>query len=493
MSYHVLNMLSEPVWLGVSFAHAAAIASIAYIVYRLYTQGKPVRNEPPMVPYTWPFIGHMFEFYGDTEAFLARCHEKYGPTFNIYVLGQVNTVLGSDLITEAMRMPSTMLSSHEANQKLFNYDFFFDIPEEFFASITSSIRGPLTQNIPALLECIEEECDHAFTEMLGDGLINDISKPISCCVERIASAAFVANKDIHFHPDIVRIMPSTVEDIANTAIFGSLPIKRLRYWLLERMSSHAQNLQAVETLITPEIIRRHTRSKEDPSYTPPMDVLQLVTNILSKDGELPNIKALGQYAMFCMIFYGEVIDSILHLVYDIAGHEHIRARLHQEQQQAVAKHGDKITREALSDMTYLDACLRESLRLNSAPIAMFRIAMQDVTFSNGISIPAGRTCFSYTRAANRNPGVYQSADEYLPERAADRPNLRATTTGPSYLALGLGRKSCPGRFIVAAKAMSIAAWLLRRYDFSTVSGRRPLNRMGLVYHPISEPFVFTKR
>ncbi|RKP09838.1 cytochrome P450, partial [Thamnocephalis sphaerospora] len=115
---------------------------------------------------------------------------------------------------------------------------------------------------------------------------------------------------------------------------------------------------------------------------------------------------------------------------------------------------------------YLEACLRESLRLNTIPLALFRQAVQNVTFANGITIPAGRVCLFNMHAMNHNASVYKDAQAYLPDRSMDQPNLRATTTSPSYVTFGLGRSSCPGRFLAVAEMMAFAAWLLRRYDFS---------------------------
>ncbi|RKP07871.1 cytochrome P450 [Thamnocephalis sphaerospora] len=197
--------------------------------------------------------------------------------------------------------------------------------------------------------------------------------------------------------------------------------------------------------------------------------------------------------MFITLFVVEVTEGATHFLYDIAGYAETRTRLYEEQQQVIAKHGDKITVEALKDMAYLEACLRESLRLNSITQAVYRLAMQDVEFSNGMRIPAGRVCFFNMHAMNRNPEFHQDANEYRPDRIADQPNVRASTITPGFVTFGLGRNACPGRFIAVAEIMTLAAWLLRRYDFTTKSGRRPENQMGATYRAIEDPVIFTKR
>ncbi|CAG8764889.1 13396_t:CDS:2, partial [Ambispora leptoticha] len=44
-------------------------------------------NEPPLVPYRYPIIGHTYDYYHDPANFLQKCKEKYGEPFSLYILG----------------------------------------------------------------------------------------------------------------------------------------------------------------------------------------------------------------------------------------------------------------------------------------------------------------------------------------------------------------------------------------------------------------------
>ncbi|RKP04569.1 cytochrome P450, partial [Thamnocephalis sphaerospora] len=182
-------------------------------------------------------------------------------------------------------------------------------------------------------------------------------------------------------------------------------------------------------------------------------------------------------------------------LYDIAGNAEMRANLYQEQQDIIAQHGTDFTKEALQDMTFLEACLRETLRVHTNFTFSFRVAMRDVTFSNGKHIPAGRNCIVHTRSENRQPDVHTDAEVYMPERAIGPTGQHlATTPGPGYITFGMGRKICPGRFFAVGMLKVLASMLVRDYDFSTESGTRPANKThdDGNYLPQPEPILFKK-
>ncbi|RKP05527.1 cytochrome P450 [Thamnocephalis sphaerospora] len=184
-----------------------------------------------------------------------------------------------------------------------------------------------------------------------------------------------------------------------------------------------------------------------------------------------------------------------HFIYDVAAHADLRAKMYEEQQQVIAKHGTAFSKEALRDMTYMEACLRETLRLNVNGPGTTRMARSDHTFSNGISIPAGRVCLVHTRAVNRDPDIYKAAEEYLPERAADQSNPHAATVMPGYVTFGMGPSACPARFFAVNELKMLMSCLLRRYDFTTASGKRPVEKIQRTteYLPVDEPIIFTAR
>ncbi|RKP07147.1 cytochrome P450 [Thamnocephalis sphaerospora] len=249
-------------------------------------------------------------------------------------------------------------------------------------------------------------------------------------------------------------------------------------------------------MLLPEIARRFAAAADDPKFVAPVDLLQFICDSCSRSSGTNAPKDVINLVMFTIfISLSDITFHGTHFLYDIAGRPEMRAKLYEEQQQIVAKHGTAFTKEALQDMTYMDACLRETLRLHTGATNAARMSLREVTFANGMSIPAGRLCLVHTWAANRRSDYHGAADDYMPERTAGQPGVCASTTGPSYTTFGMGRTPCPGRFFAISEIKSLAAWLLRRYEFATESGRRPGNKTQKFgeYLPVPEPVVFAPR
>ncbi|CAG8823281.1 1006_t:CDS:10 [Gigaspora margarita] len=72
-------------------------------IFRLIKRPRIDSNEPPLVPYRYPIIGHTYDFLFNTENFLKECKEKYGDLFSIYILGSVKTIAGADCAPEVFK------------------------------------------------------------------------------------------------------------------------------------------------------------------------------------------------------------------------------------------------------------------------------------------------------------------------------------------------------------------------------------------------------
>ncbi|RKP08723.1 cytochrome P450 [Thamnocephalis sphaerospora] len=252
----------------------------------------------------------------------------------------------------------------------------------------------------------------------------------------------------------------------------------------------------LDSIILPEIARRRAAAEKDPKFIPPKDLLQLFCDSSTPEGIKEAPRDVISYIMFVTtVSTFDVALPATNFLYDIASHPKVREKIYQEQQQIIARHGTAFSKEALRDMTYLDACLRETLRLHADAVIVARTAMRDVTLSNGTCIPKGRFCFMHVRAFNRAPKFHKNADEYLPDRTADLPSQRAVTRSPGYVTFGLGRRACPGRFLAVDMLKSLAAWLLRNYDFTIEPGQHTADgTYGSSDHlSAPRPILFTPR
>ncbi|CRK24704.1 hypothetical protein BN1708_003845 [Verticillium longisporum] len=101
--------------------------------------------------------------------------------------------------------------------------------------------------------------------------------------------------------------------------------------------------------------------------------------------------------------------------------------------------------KALQDATLVDSFVREVLRMKGDTVNAVRVAVRDVELA-GHRIPKGTPVFPVTYLSNRSPALIADPDKFDAKRWIGT-GKSATTAGQDYLAFGLGRWSCPGRFL----------------------------------------------
>lgn len=156
--------------------------------------------------------------------------------------------------------------------------------------------------------------------------------------------------------------------------------------------------------------------------------------------------------------------------------------LRPESQKAIRKESRSITRlgargeqmplnqRKMQEMTATDSFIREVLRMKGDSVNLVRATTRDVELG-GYLIPKGNAfsqryylklltglypgsvLLPVTYLSYRSPDFTPNPDEFDAERWIGS-GKSAATTGPGYLAFGLGRWSCPGR-ILAVLGMSL--------------------------------------
>jgi cytochrome P450 len=136
---------------------------------------------------------------------------------------------------------------------------------------------------------------------------------------------------------------------------------------------------------------------------------------------------------------------------------------------------DAPTQEHLQQLTYLEAALRESLRLNA--LAVYRLANRDTTLSDGTFVPKGaRVVFSMFASA-RQPTVWgPDAAEYKPERWLYEEKDKETTvklklktvSSFKFVTFSAGPRQCIGMRLAMMEMMTVLAVVFSRFDLVTV-------------------------
>jgi len=135
---------------------------------------------------------------------------------------------------------------------------------------------------------------------------------------------------------------------------------------------------------------------------------------------------------------------------------------------------ERVTKKIIAAMPYLDAVLKEAMRLY--PVAPFVVRK----VSNGVKIDAGdnvktpQVCLPegslaciWIYSLHRNPEFWDRPDEFLPERWSrdSDSNDKGITTPGAYMPFAFGPRNCVGQPLANVILRTLLARLIHRYEF----------------------------
>jgi len=130
----------------------------------------------------------------------------------------------------------------------------------------------------------------------------------------------------------------------------------------------------------------------------------------------------------------------------------------------LARRGDGVvTYHDLRDVPWLEATLKETLRLHPPLILLLRKAMVDVDI-DGFHIAAGKLVGASPAVSNRLPGVFDDPDAFVPERYID-PRADDVDNPWNWIPFGAGRHRCVGAAFAMMQLKAVFCRLLADWEF----------------------------
>jgi len=141
-----------------------------------------------------------------------------------------------------------------------------------------------------------------------------------------------------------------------------------------------------------------------------------VTTYLAGDdvGKFTDGEILTDFHQFFIGGYG-ISSRVPSVVYDLAKHPQVVARLQQEIRDNQAAFDSPPTVASLNAFTYADQVVRETLRMWPAVPLVLGEAARDISL-NGFTIPRGSTVFGCLYATSHDGRVYEAPDTFDPDR-----------------------------------------------------------------------------
>ena len=125
--------------------------------------------------------------------------------------------------------------------------------------------------------------------------------------------------------------------------------------------------------------------------------------------------------------------------------------------------GSSVSFQALREIPFLDACVKETLRLHPPLILLLRVAREDLEVG-GFAIREGQLVGATPAVSNRLGEVFADPEEFRPERYLE-PRFEDTSNPWTWIPFGAGRHRCVGAAFAQMQLKAIFSVLLRRFDF----------------------------
>ncbi|UJR83162.1 cytochrome P450 [Sandaracinus amylolyticus] len=156
-----------------------------------------------------------------------------------------------------------------------------------------------------------------------------------------------------------------------------------------------------------------------------------------------------------------------------------RFSVQDELRRAHARHPDgPLPRAALDELSILQLCVMETLRLRIRAVNVRKIVNEPFVF-RGCEIPVGALVCNSPTFAHLDPESYDAPLEHRPERWLGTPELERATMTARYMPFGTFAHICPGKKLSHVWLKVAISELFRRFDVE-IAGSIPNVREGIM-------------
>ncbi|GBC41252.2 cytochrome P450 [Rhizophagus irregularis DAOM 181602=DAOM 197198] len=411
---------------------AYIIGIIILIIFYIIKLPRIGANEPPLVPYTIPILGHTYNYFFNARNFFKKCKEQYGECFSIYVFGRVMTIVSRSSLNE-------VFINHKdfklALSEFLPFDMLFENISDF---------DKVTQLNAKLVKEITGKID-SYTPIIQKYLLEGIDKFIGDC------------KDPKEFLSIWELMNHIIALPMANIIVG------------EEVASHEDVNDTLEFYI----------SQPDFDYSNPK-IFHYYIDVLF-------VLIFGSV--------GTTSEIITNGIFDLAGRPECLNELYEEAMIIDKECNGSITLPDVQKMKKLDSFVKEVLRHSDDTLKfLHKVTSESFTFSNGYTVPKGRRVNLYMDDVLKSKDAYgDDAEEFKPFRFVNA-NSSASKVDRNYAVFGGGKHACPGRFFAIHEIKLILHKLILKYNIKTKSGKIENKKyIGPISLPPKKALIFENR
>ncbi|XP_014486912.1 PREDICTED: cytochrome P450 4C1-like [Dinoponera quadriceps] len=144
----------------------------------------------------------------------------------------------------------------------------------------------------------------------------------------------------------------------------------------------------------------------------------------------------------------------------LAEHKDIQDRVRKEVNEVMEKNNGKLNMDALQNLSYLERCLKESLRIYPSVHYISRVCTEDVKLHSYL-VPKGTTVHLFIYDLHHNANIWPNPEVFNPDRFLPE-NIR-NRHPYSYLPFSAGPRNCIGQRFAMLELKALVAPLV--YNF----------------------------
>ena len=419
-----------------------------------------------------PLVGHTVEFVRGTIEMLARASRELGEIAAVDVAGRrMVAMFGPEAHEAVFRASDAELSPMEAYKimtPVFGKDIVYDAsPEKMAEQLKMLLPALQDRRMRTYGEAVVLETEQTTREWGQTGVVDFVE--LCRALTSFTSSRCLLGKEFRegMSDEFARVYHDLEGGVTPLAYLNAhLPIPSFK----KRDRARVRMVEMIS-----EIVR--DRKKNDRRGE---DFLQTLMDSKYADGRaLTDDEITG--LLLAAIFAGHHTSSVttawtlLELLQNPATLQ--RAI---EEVDRVFGGGRPVSHAALRELSFIECCVKEALRMHPPLFMLVRVAMTDFVYKTWF-IPKGTWVLISPTVAHRLPSVFPDPDafepdRFLPPRSEDKQDF-------AFIAFGGGRHKCLGNAFAILQIKAILALFLGQFEFGLCGDAIKADFRGLVIGP----------
>lgn len=448
--------------------------------------GDRVLGAIPTIGFSDPILSYLsaFRFYLNSEPMLKEGYDKTRPGLFKIASFRRWTVFasGSDLIEDIKRAPDNVLARKELFEEILQLKYTIGLlnPKDMYS--TEQIRTKFTRDLPSTFKSVCEELIMAMDELIPASDHEWVKVPFIETARHVM--CFASNRAFVGAPlcrdrDYQKLNLDFVFHVSMSAAIVSWFPEPLKPIVSRTLTNLPSKIQQEIDFIRPLVEERFAKMEEYGKDwdDKPNDLLMGFMN--AAKGVERSVEGFARRLL--VVNFAGIHSTALtatHVLYRLLANPEYLEPLREEVDAVIEEEG--WTKAGMDKLYKIDSFVRETQRLDGfAILPTSRLVLRPFTFSNGVTIPAGAIVSIPASSIHKEERVYSNPDEFDGFRFEKlRKNDQDTTTryqsvatSNDYFPFGIGRYTCPGRFLATNEIKALFAYIIKTYDVKFEEGK----------------------